>query len=185
MSMDNHSKPGITTKQISDMLREAIAFTIEAHGNRPKKADNAVRFWDMKTPYAIHPIWCATTLLSETQLDFQTRYFGSKALLFHDILEDTNATLPEGTEPEVVRLVHALTYESLGDEMEKIWNTEPRIRLLKLYDKVSSLLDATWMKPEKRARFETYTLALAEDVVKNYGALNVTKMAAALCHISS
>jgi hypothetical protein len=44
------------TIQFSEELLKSIQHTIEAHSNHPKTPDDAIRFWDRITPYAIHPI---------------------------------------------------------------------------------------------------------------------------------
>lgn len=57
---------------------------------------------------------------------------------------------------------------------------DPRIRLFKLYDKVSNLLDASWMSPELHRKYTGYTQKLLADVEKNYGHLNIVKIAHAI-----
>jgi len=46
-----------------------------------------------------------------------------------------------------------MTFEG-GSEQEivEIWDKPTEIRLYKLYDKVSNLLDGAWMKDEKRKK---------------------------------
>lgn len=125
------------TKQFSEQLKASINHAIEAHSNHPKTPDDAIRFWDRTTPYAIHPIWCAITLLTETQLSEDIRYNGYQALLWHDALEDTTLPLPMDTSPEVVRMVNEMTFASFREEQEKIWDSRDVVKLLKLYEKVS------------------------------------------------
>ena len=74
----------------------------------------------MKTPYYIHPLWCATTLLTEEKLSEEIRRIGSQALLLHDVFEDTTAGLPEDTEDEVRRLVMDMTFNTSDQEVENI-----------------------------------------------------------------
>ena len=55
------------------------------------------------------------------------------------------------------------------------------VKLLKLYDKVSNLFDAVWMKDEKWNNLVDYTLKLRQFVLETYGDLNIVKIAGAVC----
>lgn len=162
------------------MIKE-LTFTINAHRNNPKKPSKAFRKWDGKTPYAIHPIWSAMTIMTETTLDEKTRQEGYLTLLYHDILEDTNVKLPIDTPKRIEHLVKEMTFEGGSEEeMRLIWDKSQEVRLYKLYDKVSNLLDGTWMTREKREKYEGYLERLTQDVERNYGTLNITKIARAI-----
>ena len=58
-----------------------ITYIINAHTNKAKKPENTTRMFDGKTPYYVHPIWCATMILQETSLPEYLRREGSQALL--------------------------------------------------------------------------------------------------------
>ncbi len=163
-------------------LAQKVAYALLTHEEKAKKASKAFRKWDGKTPYGVHPIWCATTLLHETSIPEDLRNEGAEALLFHDILEDTTAELPDGTSDRIGKLVDGMTFEGgTAQEMQEVWSRSKEIRLLKLYDKVSNLLDAEiWMTPEKLATYRAYTKKLADDVESNYGTLNIVRLARAL-----
>ena len=45
-------------------------------------------------------------------------------------------------------LVREMTFESFQEEVEHLWSRSAEARLLKLYDKVSNLLDGSWMKAQ-------------------------------------
>jgi hypothetical protein len=169
------------TKDIADQLDFSIRHTIQAHMDYPNRSKDTIRFWDKTTPYAVHPIWCAATLLTETKLSEDIRFKGYQALLWHDTLEDTQLSLPENTDAEVATLVHEMTFESFRDEQDKIWACRDVVKLLKLYDKVSNLLDAVWMKDEKWNNLVDYTLKLRHFVLETYGDLNIVKIAGAVC----
>ncbi len=49
-------------------MGELINFAITAHQDFSRKPSKTVRLWDKDTPYSVHPIWCAMTLLHETDL---------------------------------------------------------------------------------------------------------------------
>ena len=63
---------------------------------------------------------------------------------------------------------------------KEVLNKSPEIRLLKLYDKTSNLMDGIWMDEEKRERYVEYTSRLCQDVEQNYGELNITRIARAI-----
>jgi (p)ppGpp synthase/HD superfamily hydrolase len=161
-------------------LASLMSYVMNAHATQARKSHNAIRLWDRHTPYGIHPVWCAMTILAETTMPEDVRQNGAKALLLHDILEDTRAGLPEDTSPEVRALVEDMTFEGLADEQKNVWDKSPVILLLKLYDKVSNLLDATWMTDGKPLYIE-YTRKLCDIARQNYGQLNIVTIAEAIC----
>jgi (p)ppGpp synthase/HD superfamily hydrolase len=161
-------------------LARLIDFALTTHARQPIRPPKAYRKWDGKTPYSIHPIWCAMTLLHETALSEESRYAGAEALILHDILEDTTANLPEGTSEDVRSLVQDMTFASTDEEMELVWNHKPFVRFLKLYDKVSNLMDGVWMSEERREEYVEYTKRLADDARANFGELDIVKIAHAL-----
>jgi hypothetical protein len=165
-------------------LTEAIVYSMRTHAEWAKEPSKAVRFSDMKTPYGVHPLWCAATVLQETRLSEVDRTDFALALLYHDLLEDTRITvdeLPEGTAERVKWLVRQMTFPGgFSKEMSEVWNRDPTIRLLKLYDKVSNLLDGSWMKESKWKAYCAFTGALADDVERNFNGLNIIKIARAI-----
>lgn len=174
------TKMEASTQERAAELSAAIHYAMIAHAERATKPSKAVRKWDGITPYGVHPVWCAMSLLQEPLVSEELRWNGALALLFHDVLEDTTAELPRGTSARVAELVDGMTFESSDEEMVKVWDESEEIRLLKLYDKVSNLLDGAWMNPEKRERYLRYTELLAEDVEKNFGNLGIVRQARAL-----
>ena len=158
-------------------LQEHIQYIIDAHSNHPIRPSKAFRKWDGKTPYFIHPIWCSNTIATETILDTKTREDGIIVLLYHDVLEDTTKPLPESLPAEIKELIQHMTFESSDREMIEIWEKSIEIKLYKLYDKVSNLIDGSWMDAEKRKKYEDYTQKLLEEVESKYGELNITKIA--------
>jgi hypothetical protein len=165
----------------TDKFVEAINLVIDAHNNFPKEPQKAFRKWDARTPSSVHPVWCATTILTEYSLSPKTRIDGFYTLLYHDIIEDTTKKLPLDTNPRIKKLVSDMTfYGGNNEEMLSIWSKPKEVRLFKLYDKVSNLLDGSWMSDEKRKVYEDYTAKLCKDVESNYGTLNITVMASAI-----
>jgi len=161
-------------------MGELISYSINAHQDYARRPSKTVRLWDKETPYSVHSIWCALTLLHETDLPEATRIIGSKALVLHDVLEDTTSPLPSNIEPEVVKLVKEVTFDSQDEAMEKIWERSNEARLITLYDMVSNMLDGSWMNDEQRRFYLDYTLKLKDSVKTSYGNLNIVKIAEAL-----
>jgi len=168
----------------ADEILDSIQFAVDAHIYHPKTDNDRLRFWDKKTPYIIHPAWCAMTLLTETTLSEKLRLDGYKALLWHDILEDTTvASLPKNTSSEVKHDVENMTFSSFSDEVENVWSKDKEIQLFKLYDKTSNLLDGTWMNDKKWDRYVQFTLQLVDNVQAEYGKLNIVKIAKSITQI--
>jgi (p)ppGpp synthase/HD superfamily hydrolase len=160
-------------------LTQDIAYAIKAHATQSKTKDKSLRLWDKKTPYYIHPIWCATTILTETSLPARLRTEGAQTLLYHDILEDTRAPLPAHLSPSVVRAIQDMTFKrGIMQEMKLIWTKPPQIQLFKLYDKVSNLLDGVWMPKDLKKQYRAYTKKLLRSVEKHFGSdLNIVRIA--------
>jgi hypothetical protein len=163
-------------------IMTSIQYAFEAHCVHPKSPIHATRAWDRSTPGIIHPIWCAMTLLSETRLSADIRRVGYRALLWHDVLEDTKLGLPNDSPNEIKTLIDELTFASFTDERRDIWNRSDLAKLLKLYDKTSNLLDGSWMMLDQRRIYIDHTTKLAEFVRTVYGDLNIVKLAEAVCN---
>lgn len=162
------------------MDKRDLTYIIQAHDDKSRDPRNRFRKWDRRTPFYIHPIWCASMIRQETSLSEETRIQGSQVLLYHDVLEDTEAGLPKWVSGEVKSLVYGMTFESSEDEWENLWERSREIRLLKLYDKVNNLMDGIWMKQGRRQQHLDHLKKLCEDVEKNYGELNITRLARTL-----
>lgn len=140
-----------------------------AHAQFPKQPKNSVRYFDLMTPYGVHPIGCGMLLLAEPALPAKTRCYGALALWYHDALEDTAFDLPP-LPAQVMEWIHELTFQGgSAEEMKFIWNRSVEARLFKCYDKWWNLADGyrTWMKergPEYQARYLNYTKDLAMNV---------------------
>lgn len=163
------------------MEQRDVDYVIEAHRDHSAEPHKAFRKWDGKTPYHVHPIWCATMIATETTLDDKTREDGVLTLLYHDVLEDTNRPLPDWLSLRVKTLIGEMTFrKGSSQEMQEIWEKTQEVRLYKLYDKVSNLLDGNWMNDEKRKACSDYTRRLCEDAERNYGILNITEIGRAI-----
>ena len=157
-----------------------IEYIIEAHSFHTTSSEKKSRKWDANTPYSIHPIWCAMSILHETSLPISIRSKGFYVLGYHDIPEDTDAPLPEWLSSEIKKSIADMTYSSSEDEWENLWKKDKEIRLFKIYDKTSNIMDGIWMEPERKNLHLQHLAKLIIDVRKNYGELNITRMAKSL-----
>ena len=177
------SDDAIVVTDPEEMLRY-LDLAREAHDLHARTPGDRVRRHDGVTPYFVHPAWAAFTITQEPGLSIDLRWFGFRVLILHDVEEDTTFELPDWVPAEVREHVTLMSFENSRAEMEEVWSRPERTRLFKLYDKVSNLLDATWMdtRPaEYRQRYEQHTLRLVADVEENFGSLNICRIARALC----
>lgn len=153
----------------------------EAHDKKASVSKNRVRLWDGRTPYAMHPIWCAMTLLSETQVSEQLRFEGAIALLYHDILEDTLDNLKADLSPTINDWIEQMTFKGgFNQEQQELFSRSKEVRLLKLYDKTSNIMDGVWMPPKLKEDYFALTAKLIKDVRQNFGELNIVGIAEAV-----
>lgn len=162
-------------------LATLTSFCFQTHETSAKKPANAIRHWDGKTPYGVHPTWCAMTILAETRLPEFIRENGAQALLLHDILEDTTAPLPADCPQIVKSWVEGLTFPSSAVGWQEIWQRPPEVQLLKLYDATFNLLDSDWITAEKRLFNIEQIKKLVDFVTTTYGELNICVIALAIC----
>jgi hypothetical protein len=168
------------TNRVAQMIQDGVSFTRLAHIELPRSPKDAVRFHDRSTPYIIHPIWCAMTIMTETTLEEAFRLKGCQALMWHDVLEDTHAELPTDISDELLKLIQDMSFASFDIEKDLVWQKPKEIRLFKLYDKTSNLLDASHYSVEKWNSYAEFTRRLVDDVEINYGKLNIVKIARAI-----
>lgn len=155
-----------------------------SHDKAAKKPGKRFRGWKdvgkPRTPYGIHPVWAAMTILHERALAPELRCKGAKALLYHDVLEDTTTCLPKNISKDVRELVKGMTFDDFQEEKVLIWQRSSEVRLLSLYEKTSNWLDGDWLYPERRVVHREHLAKLAYDVEKNWGNLNIIIIARAL-----
>ena len=158
---------------------EYISFAAVAHQEKVLPAAKALRTFPSgeKTPYFMHSLWCANMLWLDSDLPESIRYPGAQALLFHDILEDTSASLPNDISYEVKYLVQEMTYKGgFNEEKTAVLTKPPIVQLLKLYDKTATLYDGD-MKPGRVYEWTEFMLKLINVVEREYGTLNIVLLA--------
>ena len=162
---------------INKLTSQDIDYVMRAHSEHPKKPSKAFRKNDGITPYFYHPIWCATCIATENLLNKELKDKGAQVLLYHDVLEDTILPIPQWITDEVKQDIIHMTFENSEHEMKEIWEKPSHIKLFKLYDKLHNLLESDYMLKEKREKYEQYAKKLLEFVEKEYGELNIVKLA--------
>jgi len=138
-------------------------------------------------PYFFHPLWCSILVLMEPTLSEDMRTTFALALMYHDVLEDTSTLLPDNLPHTVKKYVHELTvpkeamynFSSWEKEKDEILTKPINIQLLKLYDKTATLYDMS-LKKERINEWSTVVQKLADNVEKEYGTLQIVRIARAL-----
>lgn len=150
--------------------QEKVLPTATAHRKFPSKETN---------PYFTHSLWCAMMLLLDTKLPESIRIPGAEALLFHDVLEDTSAELPQDLSEEVRSMVEDMTFDNFEDEVRETLMKPAKLQLLKLYDKTATLYDGA-LRPHRYSEWINFTKKLIQNVEKEYGELNIVVLAKGL-----
>ena len=168
-----------TAKQLSVMINDIIRI----HDKFPRNHKKAFRKFDRKTPYGVHPIFVAMLLLHESCLPEAFRVRGAKALLAHDLIEDTTAKLPKWClEKDVESLVRELTFVKGQDPLIDIWKRSKEAILLKFYDVVDNLICVNVMNPSRVSQRRKYALKHLLWVETHYPCLEVVKIARGLLY---
>ncbi|GEM_PF-799921 len=161
-------------------IARVVEFVLRVHDKQATRPHKRIRFIDGKTPYGIHPLWCAFSILAEERLTEEVRVLGFWVLSGHDVLEDTTAKPLKNCPRHAKRLIKEMTFSGIREEMRDVWERSTLTRLFKLFDKTSNLMDGSWMPPDRHAKYVEYTLRLAEDVERNFGSLNIVAIARAV-----
>ena len=138
------------------MNQRDLDYVIEAHRHHAVKYSKAFRKWDWATPYYTHPIWCATTIVTETSLLDMIREDGIIVLLYHDVLEDTELTrddlIRRGIPEHVVVAAEALTKQENLSYQENLLRVieNDLAREIKIADMLSNLADSPTRRQIKK-----------------------------------
>lgn len=132
-----------------------------------------------KVPYIMHPLWCASLLIADTQIPYEQRELGFKALILHDVLEDTSLKLPEWVEPEVKEIVQKLTFKSWEQAKREISKSPTFIKLLYLFDALSNMYENHVSEP-KRAEWKKLTAGILKGVEQEYGNIRIVQIGKAI-----
>lgn len=162
-----------------DTLQTMLNYAIQAHSRLAKNENKRYRKFDHKTPYAIHPIWCALTMMHEISIPESIRTIYVQALLFHDVLEDTNASLPDYLSEQTKKLVQEMTFASSQEEHDLIISGKmrPEIMFLKLYDKISNYMHTDPNDEARQIRYREKISILYDSVSKHFPKVYILKIA--------
>jgi len=161
----------------SEDLKKYLDFAHEAY--QKHNVTNQAYRQDGKVPYLMHPLWCAAMLIADTQVPFEQRELGAKALILHDVLEDTSLMLPDWVEPEVRKTVEAMTYKSFEEGLEKYEEKTPFLKLLNLYDKLASMYERH-IPDDIKSTWKKLVLKNIEDMEKEYGNIRIVQVGKAI-----
>jgi hypothetical protein len=170
----------------SEELKKYLDFAYFAY--QENNVTNQAYRQDGKVPYIMHPLWCASMLIADTQVPYEQRELGFKALILHDVLEDTSLELPDWVEPEVKDVVRELTFEDFQQAIEQYPSKSTFIKLLLLYDKLSSMYenhvgindDTEEKKQIKRKLWKEFTIKGIREVEKEYGNIRIVQIGKAI-----
>lgn len=167
-----------------DEMIQYLQLAWDSHQHHAKTPEDLVRRHDDTTPYFVHPAWAAMSIMQEPSLPLGMRWMGFRVLTLHDVLEDTTQGIPEWVPLEVRENVKLMSFGSLSAERKEVWSRSESIRLFKLYDKASNLLDGAWMDSREagyRQSYEQYASRLAGDVERVFGELNICRIVKVIC----
>ncbi|NQV00283.1 MAG: hypothetical protein HQ538_06105 [Parcubacteria group bacterium] len=153
-------------------LKKYLDFAHEAYEGESSKSKYRQKG---SVPFIFHPLWCASILINDTKVPLKEREIGCKALILHDVLENTDLELPNWVENNVKVIVDKLTFnkdEIIGKE---IITMSPFTKLLFLTDLLASMYDNQVSKP-KRKIWKLLTRLLLIDVKKNYGNIRIIQI---------
>ena len=147
----------------------------------PREPEKAFRRFDGVTPYGVHPVLLAMFLLNEESLPEEFRVRGAKALLAHDLIEDTTAELPSWVKdsPDASPLVHGLTFSKRENKFVEIFNRGEEVILLGFFDNTFNLTATGRMKTERLAEYREGVRGHLAYIEPRYPRLEIVKMAKA------
>lgn len=158
-----------------------IADVFRLHQDFPKKPHKAFRKFDEKTPYGVHPTFLAMLILQEETMPEDDRLRRAKALLGHDLKEDTIADLPDWCqETAVAKLIDGLTFSDDEDPLIEMWLRGEEVILTKFYDNVANLMSVGKMSPERIAQRQANVQKHLAYVESRYPQLEIIKIAKGL-----
>ncbi|MFW9878362.1 MAG: hypothetical protein ACFFG0_35215 [Candidatus Thorarchaeota archaeon] len=126
-------------------------------------------------PFIFHPLWCASVLINDTKIALKEREIGAKALILHDILENTDLDLPNWVEKDVKEAVEKLTFDKDENTIKEIITMSSFVKLLFLTDLLASMYENHVSKP-KRKIWKLLVKLLLNDVKKHYGNIRIVQI---------
>jgi (p)ppGpp synthase/HD superfamily hydrolase len=158
----------------ADEFKKLIDFAFEAYQKNNTSGQEYRQ--DGKVPYIMHPLWCASILITDTRIPYEERERGFKALILHDVYEDTNLDFPDWVEPDVKAIVKELTFESSDHALALVQSKPINIKLLLLVDGLSSMYEEH-VEPQRRKKWKAMMEIATKEVEEHYGNIRVVQLA--------
>lgn len=124
-----------------------------------------------KTPYPTHPIFAAQLVLADRRVSWRLRADGFRALLLHDVLENTKAKIPSWVPSSVKKLVNKLTFKDEKTEeavAKRIDQNDSFTNYLLLADTVSNLYEEHVSEQKREAWIKGVKLLMSK-IEKDFG----------------
>lgn len=118
-------------------------------------------------------------LINDTKIPLKDREVGCKALILHDVLENTTVKLPEWVEDSVRNAVDKLTFDKDENKLKEILTMSSFEKLLLLVDLLSSMYEDQVSKP-KRKIWKLLVKLLLSDVRNHYGDIRIIQIGSAI-----
>jgi hypothetical protein len=160
-----------------DHFKKLLDFADDAYHHH-NKSDQVYR-QSGKVPYATHPLGCAMLLIADQRIPWHEREIGFQALILHDVLEDTNADLPNWVDEEVKETVRQMTFESSDHALREASSKPIFIKLLMLLDGFWSMYEEH-VQPVRRKQWKQGVAMAIKEVEQHYGNIRVVQIAKAI-----
>lgn len=161
----------------SEELKKYLDFAYSAYQEH-NEIDNILRR-ESHIPPLLHPLWCASMLITDTQVPYEQRELGFKVLLLHDVLEDTSLELPKWVSPEVREAVQELTFDNFEQAVKEYPKKSSFIKLMFLYEKLASMYDSS-VKEYHRSEWKEFILEAVDEIEKEYGNIRIVQIGKAI-----
>lgn len=164
----------------AEELKKLLDFSFDAYQNKNSSGQEYRQ--DGNVPYIMHPLWCASVLINDTRIPLEERELGFKALLLHDVLENTTLELPEWAGEDVKEMVEAMSFGGQHDIKEVIRELSKKpalFGLLMLIDALSSMYEEH-VSEKKKKFWKLGVKTLTELVEKQYGDIRIIQISRAV-----
>lgn len=139
----------------------------------------AKRTHDGATSALWHALWAASQVMHELALPRNTRIVGLYTELLHDVREDSDISKHQFDDycrqrfdcgRWVAGYVDTMTHKSFLLQAKAYYGgtAGPLTKLFTLYDKVSNLMDGTWMSVELLSEYLRFVEWLLDEVSRDY-----------------
>jgi hypothetical protein len=161
----------------ADELKKLLDFAFEAY--QKNNITDQVYRQNGKIPFMMHPLWCASILVTDTRIPYDERETGFKALILHDVYEDTSLELPDWVEPKVKNMVKELTFKNSDHALKTAQSKPINVKLLLLVDGLSNMYEEH-VTLKRRKIWKQKVKAVTKEIEAHYGNIRVVQLAKAM-----